>query len=142
MVYIPDELHEPINSALTKNVCLVGTVQSDGWVQISPRGSVIVYDRETLAYWAWSGGKINKNIENGTKVTVFFRDSDLRNLLPKGGIARFYGRAAIPTETHASDFVWSNIPQAERDRDPDKKGRAVLIELDRVEDLSGDQLSF
>ena len=48
MARIPTNLHKYINSAFPENVVLVGTALPDGFVQISPRGSVIVYDDETI----------------------------------------------------------------------------------------------
>ena len=40
MAIVPRVLHEHINTAFPDNVCLVGSIQADGYPQISPRGSV------------------------------------------------------------------------------------------------------
>ena len=59
-------------------------------------------------------------------------------MLPKGGIARFYGTAARVFKTGpVYEAVWTRLIQPEKDRDPDKKGFAVLIEVERAEDLEG-----
>ncbi len=99
MAKIPEALHAPINSAFPKNVCLVGTVQPGGWAQISPRGSMLVFDGGTLAYWDRGSGATHAEVKDGSKVTVFFRNPELRasGVLPKGGIARFYGTASVHT---------------------------------------------
>ena len=137
MTRIPVALHGPINSAFPKNVCLVGTVQPGGWAQISPRGSVLVFDDETLAYWDRGGGTTHDEVKDGSKVTVFLRDPELRasGILPKGGIARFYGTASIHTEGAIREAIWEELVQPEKDHDPEKKGRGVLLKIDRVEDL-------
>jgi hypothetical protein len=57
--------------------------------------------------------------------------------LPKGGIARFYGTATIQKSGLAYEEVWRKLVQPEKDRDPDKKGFAVLIKVERAEDLEG-----
>src|SRR5215467_865916 len=44
MARIPKVLHEHINTAFPANVTLVGTVLPNGFAQISPRGSTMVYD--------------------------------------------------------------------------------------------------
>lgn len=139
MAKIPKALHEPINIAFPKNVCLAGTVQPDGWAQISPKGSTMVYDDETIAYWDRGGGSTYNAVQDGTKVMVFFRNPELREkkILPKGGIARFYGTAKIYTEGPVREEVWERMVQPERDHDPEKKGRAVLLKIERAEDLSG-----
>ena len=60
---------------------------------------------------------------------MFLRKPPLREsgLLPKGGIARFYGIAQILKSGAAYEEVWRRLVQPEKDRDPDKKGFAVLI---------------
>ena len=74
-----------------------------------------------------------------SKVTVFMRKPQLREagVLPKGGIARFYGTAEIHKSGPAYEEVWRRLVQQEKDRDPNKKGYAVLIKIERAEDLDG-----
>jgi hypothetical protein len=36
--------------------------------------------------------------------------------------------------------IWRRLVQPEKDRDPDKKGYAVLVKIDRAEDLAGEAL--
>ena len=38
------------------------------------------------------------------------------------------------------DQVWQRLVQPEKDRDPEKKGYAVLIRVERAEDLDGNPL--
>jgi uncharacterized protein len=134
---IPRVLHEHINTAFPAHVCLVATVLPNGFAQVTPRGSTMVYDEEHLALWERGQGSTTANLQNGTKVTVFFRKPALREagILPKGGIARFYGLAAIHRAGHVYEEVWRRLVQPEKDRDPDKKGFAVLIRVERAEDL-------
>ena len=84
-------------------------------------------------------GSTSAGLANGTKVTVFFRKPQLREsgLLPKGGIARFYGTSKVVKSGPQYDEVWRRLVQPEKDRDPDKKGYAVLIKVERAEDLDG-----
>jgi hypothetical protein len=48
---IPQVLHEHINTAYPANVCLIGTVLPNGFAQITPRGSTMVFDDEHIALW-------------------------------------------------------------------------------------------
>jgi hypothetical protein len=95
MAMIPKSLHEHINSAFPANVCLLATVLPNGFAQVSPRGSTMVFDDEHLALWERGKGSVNSSLTDGTKATIFLRNIALREsgLLPKGGIARFYGTA-------------------------------------------------
>jgi hypothetical protein len=103
-----------------------------------------VFDDEHIALWERGKGSTNENLRDGTKVTVFLRKPALREsgLLPKGGIARFYGTARIHKSGAAYDAVWQRLVQPEKDRDPEKKGYAVLIKVERAEDLDGKPLSL
>ena len=142
MATIPKVLHEHINTAFPANVCLVGTVQPNGFAQISPRGSTMVYDDEHLALWERGKGSTNAMLKDGAKVTVYLRKPQLREagVLPKGGIARFYCTAQVVKSGAAYEEVWKRLVQPEKERDPDKKGFAVLIKVERAEDLDGQPL--
>jgi hypothetical protein len=144
MATIPKVLHEHINSAFPANVCLVASVLPSGFAQVSPRGSTMVFDDGRLALWERGKGSTNANLRDGTKVTVFFRKPQLREagVLPKGGVARFYGTVEIHKSGAAYEQVWTRLIQPEKDRDPDKKGFAVLIKIDRAEDLDGQPLAL
>jgi hypothetical protein len=141
---IPKTLQPHINTAFPDNVCLVGTALPSGYAQITPRGSTMVLDDDHIALWERGKGSTTGNLHDGSKVTVYFRKPQLRadGVLPKGGIARFYGTAKIVKSGAQYDEVWRRLVQPEKDRDPDKKGFAVLIKIERAEDLDGDPLSM
>ena len=144
MAKIPKILHQPINSAFPANVCLVGSVLPNGFAQVTPRGSTMVYDDDHLALWERGKGSTTGNLKDGSKVTVFLRNPQLREAgtLPKGGVARFYGTATIHKSGAVYDQVWAKLIQPEKDRDPQKKGFAVLIAVERAEDLDGEPLKL
>jgi predicted pyridoxine 5'-phosphate oxidase superfamily flavin-nucleotide-binding protein len=139
---IPKALHEHINTAFPAHVCLVATVLPNGFAQVTPRGSTMVLDDQHLALWERGKGSTNANLANGTKVTVFLRKPALREsgLLPKGGIARFYGTAEIHKSGPVYEEIWTRLVQPEKDRDPEKKGFGVRIKVERAEDLDGQPL--
>ena len=122
---IPRVLHEHINTAFPAHVCLVATVLPNGWAQVTPRGSTMVFDDDRLALWERGKGSTNANLKDGTKVTVFLRKPPLREsgLLPKGGIARFYGVASTHRSGAAYEEVWRRLVQPEKDLDPESGTR-------------------
>jgi hypothetical protein len=63
-------------------------------------------------------------------------------VLPDGGIARFYGTARVFKSGPVYEEVWTRLIQPEKDRDPDKKGFAVLIAVERAEALDGTPLGL
>jgi hypothetical protein len=46
LTIIPKILHEHINNSYPAHVCLIGTVLPNGYAQITPRGSTMVFDDE------------------------------------------------------------------------------------------------
>ncbi len=144
MPTIPKVLQSHINASFPNEVCLIATVLPSGFAQVTPRGSTMVFDDDHLAIWERGKGSTNASLKDGSKVTVFFRKPQLRTdgVLPKGGIARFYGIAALHQAGPAYEEVWRRLVQPEKDRDPEKKGFAVLIEVERAEDLDGQPLAL
>jgi hypothetical protein len=144
MAKIPASLREPIDTAFPANVILVGSVQPDGYAQITPRGSAQVHDDEHISLWERGRGSTNAAITEGTKLTFFLRSPQLRasGALPNGGIARFYGTATVHKSGAVYDKIWERLIQAERDRDPEKKGFAVLVKIERAENLAGQALTL
>ncbi|HEX5318843.1 MAG TPA: pyridoxamine 5'-phosphate oxidase family protein [Stellaceae bacterium] len=142
MAKIPQALHQPIDTAFPANVCLVATALPSGFAQVTPRGSTMVFDDEHIGLWERGTGSTAENMADGSKVTVYFRNPALREsgVLPRGGIARFYGTAKIYRSGPQYEEVWRRLVKPEKDRDPDKKGYAVLIRIERAEDLAGEPL--
>src|SRR5258706_9009096 len=95
---IPKSLHEHINTAYPAHVCLISTTLPNGYAQITPRGSTMVFDDKHFALWERGRGSTNANLADGTKVTVFFRKPPLREsgLLPRGGTAPLSGTPENP----------------------------------------------
>ncbi len=141
---IPRTLQSHINTAFPNDVCLVATVLPNGYAQVTPRGSALVFDDSHFSLWERGKGSTTENLADGSKVTIYFRKPQLRadGLLPKGGIARFYGTARLFKSGPIYEEVWTRLVQPEKDRDPDKKGFAVLIEVERAEELDGTPLAL
>jgi hypothetical protein len=144
LVKIPKVLHEHINTAYPQFVCLIGSVLPNGYAQITPRGSTMVYDDEHFALWERGKGSTTAQLAEGTKLTVYFRKPALREagLLPRGGIARFYGTATLHISGPIYEDIWNRLIEPEKKGDPEKKGFGVLIEVERAEDLGGNPLTI
>ena len=144
MPTIPKTLQPHINAAFPDNVCLVASVLPNGYAQVTPRGSTMAFDDDHIALWERGRGSTNASLADGSKLTVYFRNPKLRadGVLPKGGIARFYGTAKIHKSGAIYEQVWTRLVQPEKDRDPEKKGFAVLIKVERAEELDGTPLAL
>jgi hypothetical protein len=140
MAVIPKRIHPLINGAFPEHTCLIGTVQANGYAQITPRGSTQVYDDEHISLWERGRGSTAALMSNGTKTTIFFFDLGKRDVLPIGGIARLYGTASVHKSGPIYDKVWERLIEPEKKSDSEKKGWAVLIKIERAEDLLGQPL--
>jgi len=140
MATIPKKVWPLIDGAFPTHTCLIGTVQPDGFAQITPRGSTQVYDDGHISLWERGRGSTAALLSDGTNVTVFYFNLGAREVLPIGGIARFYGTATVHRSGPVYDKVWEHLIDAEKKSDPEKKGWAILIKVQRVEDLLGQPL--
>jgi len=135
MIYITDETRQLIDNAYAEGApCILGTASGDGYPQISMKGSVLVFDRETLAYWERAKRSALEDVGENPNVVVFYRNPEKRINW------RFYGTATV----YDSGAIWDNVMrrtiQAELDRDLDLQGVAVLVRVNRVIELSGNVL--
>ncbi len=79
--------------------CTIGTVDKDGQPQLSLKGSVMVYDSETLAYWERAKRTALENVVKNPKITGLY--NNMRDRIRW----RFYGMA----EVHESGFVREDV---------------------------------
>ncbi len=112
----------------------------DGRPNISVKGSVLVFDEKTLAYWERSHRNGVANIGDNPRVIVWYRNAAKAAELPRGAAVRFHGTATIHASGAIRDKVWDRTVPIERERDTEKKGVAVTIALDKAEDLNGTPL--
>ena len=73
MINLTDEMVSRLDSALADGYsCLVGTASRDGEPQISPKGSVMAFDKDTLAYWERAKRSALDNVVENPHVVVYY----------------------------------------------------------------------
>jgi hypothetical protein len=89
------------------------------------KGSFMVWDRDHLAYWERGLNETLAGVQSNPNVAVLVR--------PKGSPpVRFYGQAHLVEDPAQREAVWQRVIPEEQGRDPEKKGYAVLIRVDRI----------
>src|SRR5690242_16461106 len=119
------EFKEAIDNALDNRLaCLVATASADGSPNVSLRGSMMVFNKEHLAYWDRVHGRQLEHVSENPRVVVFYRDA------PNRQTWRFYGAATVLTEGPVREEIMRRTNPRELERDPDRTGAAVLVKVD------------
>jgi Pyridoxamine 5'-phosphate oxidase len=113
------------------NVLLLAAVDKDHKPVLSFRGSTSVFSDTQLSLWARNadGGTIEA-ISNNPYVAIMYRSQSVPLL-------QFIGRARIVDDPAERHRAFDLAPEKERASDPERKGRAVIIELDEVKGVLG-----
>jgi hypothetical protein len=112
----------------------VATASPDGKPSIGLRGSVMAYGDFSLAYWERTFRLGAENVESDPHVVILYRNPATRQSW------KFFGQAEIHRDGEVREDVMGKVVQAELDRDPDRNGVAIVVQLDRVEAMSGEVL--
>lgn len=126
-IEIGDELRELINNALVGGYpAILATVSASGQPRLSYRGSLQVFSKDQLGFWARNaGGETLDGLGKNPNVAMMLRKPDTR------AIVQMTGRARVVTGAER-DAVYDAAPEFERRADAEKKGVAVVIDLDVV----------
>jgi hypothetical protein len=116
---------------------IVGAVDGDGNPQVSFRGSTFVYSPDQLAIWVRKRDSgLASYIALNPNVTVLYYDPEQRPdpaTCPRRVVIK--GRARV--EPSLNDDVYDRIVDLESERDPERKGIAVIIDVDSVAGFGG-----
>ena len=135
MIDMTGEMKEMVDRANADGIaCTLGTADRDGQPQLSLKGSVMVFDSETLAYWERSKRTALENVAENPKVVILYNNMGERIRW------RFYGTAAIHESGPIREEVMARTVQAELDRDPERLGVAVLVKVNKIGELNGNVL--
>ncbi len=141
MAEINGKYNQPLENALADGTpCLVGTVSADNRPEVSPKGSVIVYDSENAAYWERSHRGAAANIKSNPHIVIYYRNPDHAESLPQGAALRLYGTASVVEDEAVKNDIYDRIPEREQKSDSGRKGFAVMVRIDRVTNLRGEDV--
>ena len=135
MINLTDEMHQLINNALVNRTpCILATASPDGVPNMGFRGSMMVFDNEHLAYWERGLLSSLEHVEENPKVVVMYRDPETRVAW------KFRCVASVHADDPLREQIMERVVQPELDRDPDRKGVAVLLKVEQVVTLGGELL--
>ena len=100
---------------------------NEGQPDVALKGSLMVWDRDHLAWWERSKRETYGALARNPKIAVLVRNPtrDKRTL-------RFYGEAWVVDDPELTLRIWDRVLQVEKDMDKERQGVAVLVRVDRV----------
>src|SRR5262245_38093092 len=120
--------------------CLLATQGRNG-PNISPKGSMLVYDDEHLAYWERSKRQALENLGQDRRVAVIYANFKAqRDGVLESGFLRFYGIAELYESGPVREAIFQRLTKREQTHDGADKGIGVLIKIERAADVRGKPL--
>jgi len=114
------------NARTDNNTGVVATIGRDG-PDVALKGSLLVWDRDHVAWWERTLRETYAAIQNDPRVCVL-----VRNPARDRRTVRLYGTATIIDDLDLRERIWERVLQVEKETDKAKKGAAVLVRVDRV----------
>jgi len=112
----------------------IAYVDAGGAPRLSYRGSTQAFSDTQLAIWVRNpAGRILESIASNPAVALIYGDfnpTDRRFMIMRG-------RAGRDDRTPTRERVYANSHEFEQSQDPERKGVAVVIELESVEGFFG-----
>jgi hypothetical protein len=112
------------------NIMLLAAVDRDAKPILSYRGSAAVFSDDQISVWARNaeGGTIEA-IQHNPQVAMVYRS-------PTVPLLQFTGRARV-ADAAERERAFELAHEKERKADPERKGRAIIIDLDTVRGVLG-----
>lgn len=129
---LTEEITNLIKGAIDSgNILILAVVDKDQRPVLSFRGSTAVFSSNQLSFWARNAqGNTLESIEHNPQVAMMYRSQAVPML-------EFRGRARIVTDAAERNRVFELAHAREQQADPERKGVAVVIDLDKVSGVLG-----
>jgi hypothetical protein len=117
--------------------CLVATNGPDG-PNISPKGSMVVYDDNHLAYWERSKRQALVNLGHDKRVCVMYANFKAqRDGVLDSGFLRFFGSVELYESGPLRAAIFAKLLPREQTHAGAEAGIGVLIRIDKAIDVRG-----
>ena len=132
---LSDAMKNAVDSAFgTGKPLAISYVDESGAPQLSYRGSTQAFSDTELAIWVRNpDGRILESIAKNPAVALIYGNFDPNNR----GFMIFRGRARIDGSEAVRRQVYERAHEFERSQDKERKGVAMVIDLDSIEGFFG-----
>ena len=120
--------------------CLLATVGPEG-PNITPKGSMIVFDDEHLAYWERSKRAVLDNLGMEKRVCVMYANFKAqRDGILESGFLRFFGTVELHESGPIREAIFAKLLPREQTHVGAEAGIGVLIRIEKAIDVRGKPL--
>lgn len=127
MIELTDEMKSAFESAIDDGApVLVASASNAGMPDIAFKGSAMVFDKDHIAFWERALGTTYANLKENPGCCLLYRNAATRQAW------KFFGEATVHNEGDIRQQVMDRTIQLELDKDPDRRGAAILVRIDRV----------
>ena len=120
--------------------CLLATVGPEG-PNITPKGSMIVFDDEHLAYWERSKRAVLDNLGMEKRVCVMYANFKAqRDGVLESGFLRFFGTVELHESGPIREAIFAKLVPREQTHAGAEAGIGVLIKIETAIDVRGKPL--
>ncbi len=126
-IALTDEMKAAFETSLADGApVMIASAGKSGMPDIAFKGSAMVFDADHIAFWERALGTTFRNLQENPGACVLYRNAANRVAW------KMFGHAEVLTEGPVRQQVMDRTIQFELDRDPERKGAAILIRIDRV----------
>ncbi|MDB6063554.1 MAG: pyridoxamine 5-phosphate oxidase-related FMN-binding protein [Verrucomicrobiaceae bacterium] len=131
-INLQEDLASLVNVAIDSgNIMVLAVVDKNHRPLLSFRGSTAVFSADQLSLWARNAhGNTIESIANNPHVAMMYRSQAVPML-------EFSGRARIATDAAERNKVFELAHAKEQASDPERKGVAIIIDVDKVSGVLG-----
>jgi hypothetical protein len=131
-------MRQAVNEALNDSLPMtLAYVDGSGVPHLSLRGSVHVHGDRELAIWVRDPeGGFLQAVGEHPSVVLWYRNPATR------ATYLFTGQASVVTDPAATRAIYDATPERERNVDPRARGKAVVVDLERIEGVGPDGRVF
>jgi uncharacterized protein len=117
--------------------CLLASSGREG-PNLTPKGSMIVFDDAHLAYWERSKRAVLDNLVADPRVCVMYANMKAqRDGVLESGFLRFFGSVVLHEQGPVREKIFSMLLPREQTHAGAEAGIGVLIKIDKAIDIRG-----
>ncbi len=114
------------NSFKDQMVVTIASAGKSGMPDIAFKGSAMTWGKDHIAFWERSLGTTFRNLQENGQCCLLYRNMAARQ------VWKFFGVAEVLTEGDVRQQVMDKTVEQELARDPERKGAAVIVRIDKI----------